>query len=179
MLWITGLHALLPPGQENEVALCPMSPKMPTAENIWWICLSSWTSQNLSTHVSLKNFRGEQFWHNKCNQTCHTSLSCLSYTRLESRAVFWRIRVFWDVILCPWARRSYCSQGSTTLWNNATTRQMTQNLIPEDLNTHCLNLSGGYVEKRMICLQFLTVLFTAVIATNSSVIHLRQGPGVA
>ena len=38
----------------------------------------------------------------------------------------------------------------------------------------CLNLSGGYVEKQMIGLQFLTVLFTAVTATNISVTHLRQ-----
>jgi hypothetical protein len=34
VLQITGLHALLPSGKENEVGLCHMSPKMPTAENI-------------------------------------------------------------------------------------------------------------------------------------------------
>jgi hypothetical protein len=127
----------LPSGKENEVGLCHMSPKMPTAENIWWICLSSWTSQNLSTRVSLKNFRGERFWSDKYNQTCHTSLACLSYVRLEGRAVLlWRSQVFWDVMLCPWASGSQCSQGSTLLWNTGATYWMTQHLIPEVLNTH-------------------------------------------
>jgi hypothetical protein len=57
----------------------------------------------------------QTFLHDKYNQTCQTLLAPLLCETGGSYSAVVLIPVFWNVKLCPWAKCSQCSQGSTVL----------------------------------------------------------------